>query len=95
MQNDVQALTSALEMYKLDNFVYPTTQQGLEALQTRPGGNPPAPNWKLYVKKLPNDPWNRPYQYLSPGQHGDFDVYSLGADGKVGGEGEDADIGNW
>ena len=95
VQNDVQALTSALEMYKLDNFVYPTTQQGLEALQTRPRGNPPAPNWKLYVKKLPNDPWNRPYQYLSPGQHGDFDVYSLGADGKVGGEGEDADIGNW
>lgn len=94
-KSDIQTLSSALEMYKLDNFSYPTTQQGLEALQTRPGGNPPAPNWKPYIKQLPADPWGNPYQYLSPGQHGDFDVYSLGQDRKPGGEGNAADIGNW
>ncbi len=94
-KSDIQTLTSALQLYKMDNFTYPSTQQGLEALQQRPGGNPPAPNWKPYVTKLPSDPWNRPYQYLSPGQRGDFDVYSLGSDGKPGGDGEAADIGNW
>jgi len=94
-KGDIQALTQALQLYKMDNFSYPTTQQGLEALQSRPDGNPPAPNWKQYVTKLPNDPWEQPYQYLSPGQHGDFDVYSTGADRKPGGEGENADIGNW
>lgn len=94
-KSDIQSLTSALQLYKLDNFSYPTTQQGLEALQSRPGGNPAAPNWKKYVDKLPLDPWQTPYQYLSPGQHGDFDVYSLGADKKPGGEGDAADIGNW
>lgn len=94
-KNDVQSLTSALQLYKLDNFNYPTTQQGLEALQQRPSGNPPAPNWKVYVSKLPKDPWGQPYQYLNPGQRGDFDVYSMGSDGRPGGEGEAADIGNW
>lgn len=94
-KSDIQSLTSALQLYKLDNFGYPSTQQGLEALQSRPGGNPPAPNWKKYIDKLPLDPWQTPYQYLSPGQHGDFDVYSLGADRKPGGEGDAADIGNW
>ena len=94
-KGDIQALTSALQLYKLDNFNYPTTQQGLESLQTRPGGNPPAPNWKRYVDRLPKDPWGQPYQYLNPGQRGDFDVYSMGSDGRPGGEGEAADIGNW
>lgn len=94
-KSDIQSLTSALQLYKLDNGQYPSTQQGLEALMQRPSGNPPAPNWKPYVSKLPSDPWNQPYQYLSPGQRGDFDVYSMGADGKPGGEGEGADIGNW
>ncbi len=94
-KGDIQALTSALQLYKLDNFSYPSTQQGLEALQQRPGGEPPAPNWKRYVDRLPDDPWGKPYQYLNPGQHGDFDVYSMGADGRTGGEGEAADIGNW
>ncbi len=94
-QSDIQSLTSALQLYKLDNGQYPSTQQGLEALMQRPSGNPPAPNWKPYVSKLPSDPWSQPYQYLSPGQRGDFDVYSMGADGKPGGEGEGADIGNW
>ena len=94
-KGDIQALTSALQLYKLDNFSYPTTQQGLESLQQRPDGNPPAPNWKRYVDRLPKDPWGQPYQYLNPGQHGDFDVYSTGKDGRPGGEGENADIGNW
>ncbi|MBL8243287.1 MAG: type II secretion system major pseudopilin GspG [Rhodanobacteraceae bacterium] len=94
-QSDIQSLTSALQLYKLDNGQYPSTQQGLEALMKRPSGNPPAPNWKPYVSKMQLDPWNQPYQYLSPGQRGDFDVYSMGADGKPGGEGEGADIGNW
>ncbi|MBK8070146.1 MAG: type II secretion system major pseudopilin GspG [Rhodanobacteraceae bacterium] len=93
--SDIQSLASALQLYKMDNGQYPSTQQGLEALMQRPSGNPPAPNWKPYVSKLPTDPWNQPYQYLSPGQRGDFDVYSMGADGKPGGEGEGADIGNW
>lgn len=94
-QGDIQSLTSALQLYKLDNGQYPSTQQGLEALMQRPSGNPPAPNWKPYVSKLPADPWGQPYQYLSPGQRGDFDVYSMGGDSKPGGEGEGADIGNW
>jgi general secretion pathway protein G len=94
-KSDIQSLTSALQLYKLDNFAYPTTQQGLEALQARPSGNPPAANWKKYIEKLPLDPWDNPYQYLSPGQHNDFDVYSLGSDKKPGGEGNAADIGNW
>jgi len=92
---DVQSLTSALQLYKLDNFTYPTTQQGLEALTSKPSGNPPAPNWKAYVSKMPLDPWNKPYQYLQPGQRGEIDVYSMGSDSKPGGEGPAADIGNW
>jgi general secretion pathway protein G len=94
-QQDVQTLVSALQLYKLDNYSYPSTQQGLEALVSRPSGEPAAPNWKPYIQKLPNDPWNRPYQYLSPGSRGEFDVYSMGKDGKPGGTGEDEDIGNW
>ncbi len=94
-KSDVQSLASALQLYKLDNFTYPTTQQGLEALTTKPSGNPPAPNWKVYVSTLPLDPWNSPYQYLQPGQRGDIDVYSMGSDKKPGGEGPAADIGNW
>lgn len=94
-KQDIASLVSALEMYKLDNIQYPSTQQGLEALTSRPSGEPAAPNWKPYVQKLPPDPWGRPYQYLSPGQRGSFDVFSLGADGKIGGEGENADVGNW
>lgn len=94
-QQDIQTLVSALQLYKLDNYSYPSTQQGLEALVSRPSGEPAAPNWKPYLQKLPVDPWNRPYQYLSPGARGEFDVYSLGRDGKPGGTGEDEDIGNW
>ena len=88
---------NALELYKLHNFVYPSTEQGLDALVSRPGGQPEAPNWKPggYVKSKPKDPWGRDYVYLSPGSRGAFDLYTLGRDGQQGGEGADADIGNW
>jgi general secretion pathway protein G len=96
-KQDVRVLESALNLYKLDNFYYPSTQQGLEALVKQPSGEPPARNWKPggYIQQLPNDPWGRPYQYLSPGTHGEVDVFSLGADNAPGGEGANADIGNW
>lgn len=96
-RQDVQALVTALNLYRLDNFAYPSTDQGLEALVERPAGTPAAPNWKAggYVDRLPRDPWGNPYQYLNPGLHGEIDVYSLGADGASGGEGLNADIGNW
>ena len=94
---DLSSLSAALNMYKLDNFQFPSTEQGLAALITKPGGQPEAPNWRTggYLEKPAKDPWGNPYQYLRPGQHGEFDIYSLGADGKPGGEGEDSDIGNW
>lgn len=96
-KSDVQALTTALNLYKLDNYTYPSTEQGLEALVSPPSGQPEAPNWKKggYIERLPKDPWQRDYQYLSPGQHGEIDVYSLGRDGRIGGEDADADIGTW
>ena len=94
---DLASISAALNMYKLDNFVYPSAEQGLGALLTKPGGQPEAPNWRSggYIEKAAKDPWQNTYQYLRPGQHGEFDLYSLGADGKPGGEGDDADIGNW
>ncbi|BAN47758.1 type II secretion system protein XcpT [Metapseudomonas resinovorans NBRC 106553] len=96
-KGDIKAIGAALDMYKLDNFAYPSTQQGLEALVSRPSGNPPAKNWNKdgYLKKLPVDPWGNTYQYLSPGSKGTYDLYSLGADGKEGGSDNDADIANW
>ena len=96
-KQDVQAIVTALNMYKLDNFVYPSTEQGLDALVNKPSGAPDAPNWRKggYLDKTPKDPWGKPYLYLRPGAHGDIDVFSYGADGKPGGEGEDADVGDW
>jgi general secretion pathway protein G len=95
-RQDIQGLSTALGLYKLDNFAYPSTEQGLDALVARPSGQPDAPNWKgPYLDRAPKDPWNRPYQYQQPGQHGEIDIYSFGADGRPGGEGEAADIGNW
>ena len=93
-KQDVQALVTALNLYKLDNYNYPSTDQGLQALVTRPAT---AANWREggYLDQLPTDPWGQPYQYLNPGTHASIDVYSLGADGNVGGEGMAADIGNW
>ena len=95
-KQDIQGVITALSLYKLDNFNYPGTAQGLDALVAKPSGEPDAPNWKgPYLDRVPKDPWNRPYQYLQPGQHGDVDVYSFGSDGRPGGSGEAADVGNW
>lgn len=94
---DISALEQALDMYKLDNFTYPSTDQGLEALVERPSIAPEPKNYRSggYIKRLPTDPWGNPYQFVQPGEHGAFDLYSLGADGDNGGEGLAADIGNW
>ena len=92
---DVQNLAQALKLYRLDNKAYPTTEQGLQALVQKPTTEPVPLMWRAYLDKLPNDPWDRPYQYLSPGVRGEIDVFSFGADGKAGGNGVNADIGNW
>lgn len=94
-RQDIRALESALNLYKLDNFVYPNTDQGLQALVSKPGGTPEPRNWKQYISRLPKDPWGNDYQYLSPGVQGDIDIFSLGADGQSGGDDVNADIGNW
>jgi len=94
-QQDIRSIESALNLYKLDNYSYPTTDQGLQALVTKPSGSPEPKNWKKYIDRLPKDPWGEPYQYLSPGVKGDVDIYSLGADKQPGGEGPNADVGNW
>jgi general secretion pathway protein G len=94
-RTDVNNLMQALKLYRLDNQRYPAGEQGLAALVTKPASGPIPPNWKHYLDKLPNDPWGRPYQYLSPGLHGEVDVLSFGADGQPGGEGKDADVGSW
>ncbi|HUV20449.1 MAG TPA: type II secretion system major pseudopilin GspG [Gammaproteobacteria bacterium] len=95
-KSDIRVLESSLELYKLDNFVYPSADQGLDALVNKPAGEN-ARNWREggYIKKLTKDPWGNEYRYLYPGSNGEFDIFSLGADAAVGGEGEAADIGNW
>jgi general secretion pathway protein G len=94
---DIASLMQALKLYKLDNQRYPTTEQGLQALTSKPTGGPAANGWKSggYIDKLPKDPWGSPYQYLAPGIHGEVDLFSLGADGQPGGAGEDSDVGSW
>ncbi|MDE2090499.1 MAG: type II secretion system major pseudopilin GspG [Gammaproteobacteria bacterium] len=94
-KQDIRAIQSALEMYRLDNYVYPTTDQGLEALVQKPNTNPVPPHWKQYLDRLPVDPWGHPYQYLNPGVHGAIDIWSYGADGQPGGSGVNADVGSW
>ena len=94
-RTDVHNLTHALKLYKLDNLRYPSTEQGLQALVSKPSTGPQPLNWKPYLDKLPQDPWGQPYQYLNPGLKGEVDVFSFGADGKSGGTGRDADIGSW
>jgi len=96
-RQDIAALMQALKLYRLDSKRYPTTEQGLQALVAKPTQAPVPDNWKAggYVERLPMDPWGKPYQYLNPGLHGELDVFSYGADGALGGEGFDADIGNW
>ena len=94
---DLTALEQALDMYKLDNGRYPTTEQGLEALVTKPDTDPEPRHYQPggYIRRLPTDPWGNDYQLLSPGQNGVVDLYSLGLDGEEGGDGESTDIGNW
>ncbi|MDY6943027.1 MAG: type II secretion system major pseudopilin GspG [Pseudomonadota bacterium] len=96
-KQDVRAIETALNLYRLDNFRYPTTDQGVEALVTKPNISPVPSNYKAggYLGRLPKDPWGNDYIYLSPGVHGEFDLSSLGADGRLGGEGFNADINNW
>nr|VFK14071.1 MAG: general secretion pathway protein G [Candidatus Kentron sp. LPFa]VFK30332.1 MAG: general secretion pathway protein G [Candidatus Kentron sp. LPFa] len=93
-EQDIRALESALSLYRLDNFRYPTTDEGLGALVSGRSGNG---NRKSggYLARVPKDPWGNEYLYLQPGQHGEIDVYTLGADGQIGGDGFNADIGNW
>lgn len=96
-QHDIRVLENALKLYKLDNHFYPSTDQGLEALISRPGDDPEPKKWKDggYIDRLPPDPWENPYLYMNPGIHGAIDIFSLGADGQPGGEGIDTDLGNW
>lgn len=94
---DISQISAALQRYQMENFTFPTTEQGLPALRQKPNTDPEPRNYKAggYIQKLPKDPWDRDYQYISPGEHGPFDLFSLGADGEQGGEGANADIGNW
>jgi general secretion pathway protein G len=94
---DFKNIETALKIYRLDNFAYPTTEQGLEALVEASTLDPEPRNFKEggYLEEVPLDPWGRPYLYVSPGEHGDVDIYSLGADGLTGGEDQSLDIGNW
>ena len=96
-KSDIAAILAALKLYRLDNQRYPTAEQGLAALTTRPTQPPAPPNWKPngYLERLPKDPWGHAYQYLNPGMRSEIDVYSFGADGQPGGTGIDADIGSW
>lgn len=92
-KTQIELFGQALDQFRMETGRYPTTQEGLNALQVNPGVN----GWDgPYLKKgIPNDPWGRPYHYESPGQHGDYDLYSYGADGNPGGEGENQDINSW
>jgi len=97
VQSDLSVLSGAVKLYKLDNFRYPTTEQGLRSLVEAPSTEPVPQNYAQngYIDRLPKDPWGNDYQYLQPGVHGEFDIFTLGADGVSGGEGVDADIGSW
>jgi general secretion pathway protein G len=96
-KQDVATLSQALAMYKLDNSRLPSAEQGLKALVELPTVSPVPTNWRKggYIPRLPNDPWGNPYQFANPGLRGEADVFSFGADGKTGGDGENADLGTW
>jgi len=95
-KSDIRAYATALNLYRMDNFRYPSTDQGLKSLVEKPA-DPNVRNWKAggYIQSLRKDPWGNEYVFVSPGTRGEYDLYSLGADGQPGGEGNDADIGNW
>ena len=94
---DIATIEQALEMYRLDNLNYPSSTEGLQALVAPPPGMGQPQRYRQggYIKRLPDDPWGNPYRYTYPGQHGAFDIFSYGADNSEGGEGENADLGNW
>jgi general secretion pathway protein G len=98
-RQDIASVMQALKLYRLDNGRYPTTEQGLQALITKPSTEPVPMNWKqggyLERSSVPRDPWGQPYQYLNPGLRGEIDVFSFGADAQSGGQNTDADIGSW
>jgi general secretion pathway protein G len=94
-KQDVAAIMQALKLYRLDNGRYPSNEQGLAALVTKPPGAPVPTNWKQYLDRIPKDPWGNVYLYLNPGVRGEIDVFSLGADAQPGGSGADADVGSW
>lgn len=96
-QNDIQTLETALDLYKLDNGFYPSTDQGLKALIEQPTSDPVPSNWRSggYIKRLNNDPWNHAYQYLNPGDHGEIDIFSYGPGGEAGSDNGKGVIGNW
>lgn len=95
----IRSIESALKLYKLDNGVYPDTEQGLESLVKKPETGTVPRNWReggyLDSSKIPKDPWGNPFVYVMPGQHGDFDLSSYGRDGEKGGDGDNADINRW
>lgn len=97
VQADFKSMQTALKLYRIDNFVYPNTEQGLEALVAKPSIAPIPRNWKSsgYMESLQQDPWGRPYLYMSPGEAHEYDIYTLGADGISGGDGPNADINVW
>jgi general secretion pathway protein G len=94
-RNDIRTIESAMQLYRMDNFRYPSTNEGIDALVNKP--DDPDIKWPEggYIPRLPRDPWNRPYLYLQPGNNGEYDLYTFGRDGEQGGEGPDSDIGNW
>lgn len=94
---DFKTLQTALKLYRIDNFNYPSTEQGLESLVSKPSIAPIPRNYKSngYVETLPKDPWGNDYQYMSPGESHEYDIYSLGADGVSGGEDQNADLTVW
>ena len=94
-KQDVLSIQNALDLYKLDNGFYPSTDQGIQALVHRPNDSPSPQNWQSYLKSAPKDPWGHDYLYLNPGEHGEVDVFTYGADAQPGGTGTNADIGNW
>jgi general secretion pathway protein G len=94
-KQDILAIENAMQLYKLDNGFYPSAEQGIAALVSKPGSDPVPTNWQPYLKEVPQDPWGKPYHYANPGQHSDIDIYTYGPTGQPGGSGENAEIGNW
>lgn len=95
VKQDILAIQNALDLYRLDQGVYPTTEQGISALVTKPTTPPVPENWQPYLRSFPKDPWGHPYSYTNPGEHGEIDIYTNGPTGQPGGTGKNAPIGNW